>query len=578
MKTTVSDEQLISLEKSKYSRNPLFMFNNNRELIWFNNEFKSFIEDVLPNSSVEAGFDIIVDRLDKHNQSLFYESTSRHLKFDENSSVDDEEWLHSYPVGIDDKNAAVIGQISSEPLLSNDSDSFRNYSIASVINQLGRHLGKSYRLEETLKIILIGVTAREGFGFNRAFMLLYDDDSRVLKGVTAIGPSSGEEAAAIWSKLDGDQKSLSQLIEDYNNATEEYDVRVNELVRAIDISVDELYPPLADLIKFNTPGLITKRSEGDNERGRELFDILGVDTFAAAPLTVEDNMVGVLLADNLITGKEITDSNLEVLGIFANHAGAALERSRLYEKLGLKVEQLAHTNELLRESQKKLIDSEKLSAVGEMASQVAHEIRNPLAVVGGYARNIRKKINDKQGCSESLDIIISEVERIETVLDNFTSITKAAPENKSILDFSNLVNEVLQIAGNVVQNPHKIFQVENFVANLKTLGSEKQLRNALLTFSKQFAKNSEGFLQVAVSLNKESDKIALKYNCKKDINEESHSYRVFSNIFNTSALKRDTELIIANEIIKKHSGNVEIQCGKNQPLSVVINLPIYKEQ
>jgi len=557
-------------------RNPIFISGSGGKLLWHNVEFQEFASKYMSGKSVQQVADIIINRKGIAEQNDRATGFSLASKAAENSPPTDF-WVNLSRLMAGEGAELNVCQISKTPSASRV-NADRNYSLAAVINQIGRKLDMSYRLDETLKIILIGATAGEGLGFNRAFLLLYDSDSGLYKGEIAIGPSDGHEAGAIWSELVGAHKTLDELIDNYNHAAGKYDVKVNNIARRINLPASDLCPALNEVFLTHKPRLVTKGScQSSGKIGCELFGILGVDSFAAAPLTVEGSIVGLLLADNLITGRNISESDLEILGIFANHAGTAVQRSRMYERLQNKIELLAQANERLKESQKRLIESEKLTAIGKMASDVAHEIRNPLSVAGGYARNVRKKAGEKHEYSEALDIIIKEVDRIEEVLDNFATVSKAAPEERVVFNFSQLVSDVLQMVNSNVVASEPIIDIIEIENNIMVCGSEKQLRNAILAFSKQFINVGGTSIPVGAILKPVGDQASLSFLCKPDDAGKSRIRRVLSNILVSSPLKRETDLVIASEIINQHSGSISIEHGKDRPLSIVINLPIHKE-
>ncbi len=70
--------------------------------------------------------------------------------------------------------------------------------------------------------------------------------------------------------------------------------------------------------------------------------------------------------------------------------------------------------EELREKTEKLVQAERLAATGKIANRVAHELRNPLTVVGGFARRLNEKISDDDPNKRYLEIIQREVKVLET--------------------------------------------------------------------------------------------------------------------------------------------------------------------
>ncbi len=77
----------------------------------------------------------------------------------------------------------------------------------------------------------------------------------------------------------------------------------------------------------------------------------------------------------------------------------------------------------LEEAQKSLIQREKLKTLGAISAEVAHEIRNPLTTIGGFANRLQKKFPD----SEEAGIIVDESRRLEALLDRISSYLKPIP-------------------------------------------------------------------------------------------------------------------------------------------------------
>jgi two-component system, NtrC family, sensor histidine kinase HydH len=99
------------------------------------------------------------------------------------------------------------------------------------------------------------------------------------------------------------------------------------------------------------------------------------------------------------------------------------------------------TEELL-ESQERLVRSERFAAVGEAAAYVSHEIKNPLMVIGGLARQVQKKLEGDPSLTEKLEIIRQEVQRLENFLGEIRDFTRPATPVKQEIDLNTVIHEV----------------------------------------------------------------------------------------------------------------------------------------
>jgi len=285
----------------------------------------------------------------------------------------------------------------------------------SLLNQVSEALyGANLSLDQIIEAVLICMTAGQGLRFNRAFLLLVNETNDTLQGEVAIGPSNAEEALRIWQDLADQAGDLFEMMTSYDQSIKKTDVAVNEIVRNMIVPMDDLEHILIRVMADRH----VLRVRGDTAMSGvdEMQRWLSCKEFAVAPLTTRAGSIGVIVADNAISGAEISDLDLEFLQMFANQSAGAIENSRLYHELEQRLLDLRRAHQKQKDDQETLIRMERLSVMGETSAIVAHELRNPLVAIGGFARTLMRNLQEDDPNRHFADIISSEVTRMETII------------------------------------------------------------------------------------------------------------------------------------------------------------------
>ncbi|MCX7599626.1 MAG: PAS domain S-box protein [Armatimonadetes bacterium] len=288
----------------------------------------------------------------------------------------------------------------------------------TILQQVMRAMLEAQDLPRLLYAILTGMTAggSAGLGFNRAFLLLVDEDSGVLRGQMAVGPGSREEAYKIWSEVAAEYHSIEDFMRDYDRLPPPEE-------RPLAKVVEKMVFPLTDAEHLPVLALargraihVAKASQ-DARVDPKLQEALQVEEFVVAPMLVQDRPIGVAIADNFVTGQPIRDDHVALLTALANHAALAIDRAQAHERERQRAEELARTQE-------ELVRSNQLAAIGQMSAIVAHEIRNPLATIGGFALILQRTPDDPERVKRNARIIREEVERLERILEELLEFSR----------------------------------------------------------------------------------------------------------------------------------------------------------
>jgi len=201
----------------------------------------------------------------------------------------------------------------------------------TIFYEIGNAMRSTLNLDEILFIILTGVTSHEGLGFNRAMLFLVNEEDSTVEGKMGIGPHSVEEAGRIWNRIESERMSLEDLISAYS-FYKKGGSELDKIVRNIKVPLREDSGVLAMTVMEGMSFEITNEHTRRNIEGDLALQSLRTEYFVTVPLRAKDKVIGVILADNIFTKKPITKDDIRTLTMFANHAGLAIENSRLYEQ------------------------------------------------------------------------------------------------------------------------------------------------------------------------------------------------------------------------------------------------------
>ena len=445
----------------------------------------------------------------------------------------------------------------------------------SVINAISDAFQASRSLEQIAYVFLTGVTAEQGLGFNRAFLFLLDDEGNSLDGYLAVGPADVDEAHRIWDALANERIELSDILNDFSRINGVRETELNRGVRRLTLPCGGGGALCIPFGRFEP--VLFKTSDITDDEEREMLRGLGCEEFAAAPLFVAGSPTGILLADNNITHEEIKEGDLQFLQLMTRAAQSHLENLRLNEELQRRLESLKRSNELLQEHRTRLAKLQQLSALGEMAASVAHEIRNPLVSVGGFARSMLEERTPADPDYQYLKIIVDEVNRLEKVVANLLNFAKPMRTNFSMV----ALRDVIQQAISIVEPEYTDAKVEIITRldrrSIKAWIDPHLIRQMLLNLMNNAlrAMPDGGKLYVSSRAYEDCVRIVVR-DTGRGIPKEMHE-KIFEPFFTTRSAGTGLGLAIVHRIVKNHGGTIKLKSKEGAGSTFLISLPIMEK-
>jgi len=304
--------------------------------------------------------------------------------------------VHAMEARIPGKKAAAAQQLNELTLLYR----FSNTMLSTI------------RLNKLTHLILTALTSGTSPLFERAMLFLRSEKSGVLQGMLGITRDVADGLTVV-----GDQTSLSSRWDISDDVIlRQRGTDFCARVRATRIELDEGCTVIRQVIVENRLFYI-ENADCEECTACSFINHFDITSFAAAPLVARDKTLGIIIVDNPVSGTEISRDNLHFLQLFANQAGMAIENSMLYNRI-------EDANSNLRDARERLIHGERLAAIGEMAANLAHELKNPLITIGGFAGRLLKSL--PSACREHhyADTIFKEVGHLEKMLADILAFSR----------------------------------------------------------------------------------------------------------------------------------------------------------
>ena len=442
----------------------------------------------------------------------------------------------------------------------------------STLYDVARALMSTVKTDRLLQVMLYALVSPGGLNFSRAILFLLAEDGQALVGRMAMGPRDREEALR-----GGPAEGAPDAME--------------EGVRGmLWPGIETLRIPLATTHCLVARAVLDKRAVRTETgcggtAGGAVPDVRAgfcgnhPDSFVVVPLVIKGEARGAIYVDNQFRERPIADEDIQVLTMFASKACLAMENASLYESL----ERALHD---VRSTQDRLVQSEKLMALGEMAAKIAHEIKNPLTVIGGFARRIARAAgggaSDPHSTARYAQIILKEVQRLERIVQQTLYFSREVVPALRSVDLNSEVRDVLAMFREEMEEA-RITTVSDLSPAIPVISVDPdQLRQVLWNlFSNAVqAMEGSGILTIATRPARPDEGAGVVFQVSDTGGGIPHDvvHNIFNPFFTTKSKGTGLGLPIVHAIVEKHGGTIHLDNREGQGVTFSVFLPLFPKE
>ena len=428
------------------------------------------------------------------------------------------------------------------------------------------------RLDRIMQAILTGLTAREGLGFNRAFLALFDEENKELKGKYAMGPTTREQGLQIWQDIEEQNLTLDALLTACNTPLAPGSSALERVIQDLHIDIRETnYILLQSLHRKEV--IVVQDGQASAPVPATLLQLLQVDNFIIAPLYSPKRLLGVIIVDHFMTREGFSEEQLHALESFASQASLAIEHASLHHAMEEKIAELEKTTIELHKNREMLIEASRYSTLGQMTAQLTHNLKNPITAIGGTARLLSRK-NHQEESQKFFDMMVKETEKVEKILSDLSLFVESTKPSYELVSLAEIAKDSVFLYQQDL--PARDIAAEYiFPDNLPLLElDQKLMRQALvhLIFNAIEAMPTGGNLTLQIEINGGGLLLSIRdTGCGINAN---HLGNVTDPFFTTKTVGMGLGLTRVRRIIQDHGGQLSLFLQNPCGVDAKIWLPI----
>ncbi|MFC4404277.1 sensor histidine kinase [Gracilibacillus xinjiangensis] len=222
--------------------------------------------------------------------------------------------------------------------------------------------------------------------------------------------------------------------------------------------------------------------------------------------------------------------------------------------------------------EKRIIQSEKLALVGEMAASSAHEIRNPLTVIHGFLSLMQESLTDKELKRFNFHLMMKEIERLYEIVEQMLLMSNQKEPEKRPVQLSEILNELVPLMQSTFDAKNIKFSME--LAEQEVLADTKQLKQVFLNLIRNSLEAIGANGSIKIESHVKDQHIILRIKDSGSGVPEAIKTTLFEPFSTSKSNGTGLGLNVVRRIIQNHDGQISLYESNNSGTTFQINLPI----
>jgi signal transduction histidine kinase len=265
----------------------------------------------------------------------------------------------------------------------------------------------------------------------------------------------------------------------------------------------------------------------------------------AIPLLRNDELIGIIILCNKLSGDIFTYQDIETLETLSSEANIAIENAMLYEKI--------------IDMQHDIYQADKLSTMGTMASELVHEIKNPLTSISTFVQLIVYDFGNKEFQEKFSKIVPKEIDRLSNILQRFSESAKASEPVFSLLDIKEIIEDVLLLKGGDFSRIGVNID-RKYNGNIPEIyGDEGQLKQVVMNLVINALESMPGGGNLSVSIKVDDKWLKVSFKDTGYGIPQEKIPNIFKPFFTTKTSGTGLGLAISARIIRAHYGEIMVE-------------------